>query len=77
MHMGTTAGLRGLGRNAYSLAIASGWPYDRHCQVKFDGSFYALLYLVRVVQAMECLMRGRITFMVAHRLGTLANCERS
>jgi ATP-binding cassette subfamily B protein len=28
-----------------------------------------------IMEAMERLMRGRTTFMIAHRLGTLANCE--
>jgi ABC-type transport system involved in cytochrome bd biosynthesis fused ATPase/permease subunit len=27
------------------------------------------------MEAMERLMRGRTTFMIAHRLGTLANCD--
>ncbi len=29
----------------------------------------------RIIQAMERLMRGRTTFMIAHRLTTLANCD--
>jgi ABC-type multidrug transport system fused ATPase/permease subunit len=28
-----------------------------------------------IMEAMERLMRGRTTFMIAHRLGTLANCD--
>jgi ATP-binding cassette subfamily B protein len=28
-----------------------------------------------ILEAMECLMRGRTTFMIAHRLRTLANCD--
>lgn len=28
-----------------------------------------------IIEAMERLMRGRTTFMIAHRLGTLANCD--
>jgi ABC-type transport system involved in cytochrome bd biosynthesis fused ATPase/permease subunit len=27
------------------------------------------------MEAMERLMKGRTTFMIAHRLGTLANCD--
>ncbi len=27
------------------------------------------------MEAMERLMRGRTSFMIAHRLGTLANCD--
>jgi ATP-binding cassette, subfamily B, bacterial len=30
---------------------------------------------VTIMEAMERLMRGRTTFMIAHRLGTLANCD--
>ena len=28
-----------------------------------------------IMEAMECLMRGRTTFMIAHRLSTLTNCD--
>jgi hypothetical protein len=75
MHMGTTASSRGLGRDVYYFEIASSWPYDPLCQMKFDGSNYALPYLAWVMEAMVCLMRGRTAFMIAHRLGTLSNCD--